>query len=34
MSIKVSVVPFTAHQQNCCMLRCEETGRRRYSAHG
>lgn len=27
MSIKVSIVPVTAYQQNCSVLRCEETGR-------
>lgn len=27
MSIKVSIVPVTAYQQNCSILKCEETGR-------
>jgi glyoxylase-like metal-dependent hydrolase (beta-lactamase superfamily II) len=27
MSIKVSIVPVTAYQQNCSLLKCEETGR-------
>ena len=27
MSIKVSVVPVTAYQQNCSILKCETTGR-------
>lgn len=27
MSLKVSIVPVTAYQQNCSILKCEETGR-------
>jgi glyoxylase-like metal-dependent hydrolase (beta-lactamase superfamily II) len=27
MSIRVTIVPVTAYQQNCSILRCEETGR-------
>ncbi|MHA7817397.1 MAG: MBL fold metallo-hydrolase [Pseudohaliea sp.] len=27
MSIKVSIVPVTPYQQNCSLLKCEETGR-------
>lgn len=27
MSIKISIVPVTAYQQNCSLLKCEETGR-------
>ena len=27
MSIKVTIVPVTPYQQNCSLLKCEETGR-------